>query len=173
MIRWVDERFGDWENPISRRSQRFRRSHPDVARADASYAGKSQSDIVLGLRPVASDGRLAGGQPGEQHPGVFGMYGRIGAEVRENAPGLLQLQPADGGLGPGSWRVVAGVNPENVDQAASSMTSYDASPARVTDEELADNKANFVGRLPLQLEQRGRRGVDLDTERYGLGLNYL
>ncbi len=48
--------------------------------------------------------------------GVFGMYGRIGAEVREkNGMAYYSYSRIDGGLGPGAWRVVAGVDPSNVD----------------------------------------------------------
>jgi zinc protease len=43
----------------------------------------------------------------------------------------------------------------------------------VTDDELADSKANFIGRLPLSLESNG--GVAsalLNIERHDLGLDY-
>jgi hypothetical protein len=105
------------------------------------------------------------------------MYGRIGAEVREKR-GLAyySFSRLDGGLGPGSWRVVAGVNPENVDQAVGAIVDelHRITDGPVTDEELADNKANFIGRLPLQLESNeGVAASILTMERYGLGLNYL
>lgn len=43
----------------------------------------------------------------------------------------------------------------------------------VSDEELADSQANFVGRLPLSLESNGgMASALLNIERYGLGLDY-
>ena len=44
----------------------------------------------------------------------------------------------------------------------------------VSDDELADSKANFTGRLPLQLESNeGVAGSIMLMERYRLGLDYL
>jgi zinc protease len=43
----------------------------------------------------------------------------------------------------------------------------------VTEDELADSKANFVGRLPLSLESNGGlAGALLNIERYDLGMDY-
>ena len=43
----------------------------------------------------------------------------------------------------------------------------------VTAEELSDNQANFIGRLPLSLESNGGvAGALLNVERYNLGLDY-
>jgi len=43
----------------------------------------------------------------------------------------------------------------------------------VTEDELADSKANFIGRLPLSLESNGGvAGALLNIERHGLGLDY-
>lgn len=179
-IRWVEEQFGDWENS----DQPVVPTLPDVPAPDAvraqtrTMAGKSQSDIVLGF-PGPS--RLAGDWQAANLAnsilGVFGMYGRIGAEVREKR-GLAYYSYSrlDGGLGPGSWRVVAGVNPQNVDQTVSAIVEQldRITSTLVAEEELADNKANFIGRLPLQLEtNEGVAAAILTMERYGLGLDYL
>jgi len=180
VLRWVEEQFGDWENPDQPETPVLPDVPvPDEVRAQTQVmSGKSQSDIVLGF-PGPS--RLTDGWQAANLAnsilGVFGMYGRIGAEVREKR-GLAyySFSRLDGGLGPGSWRVVAGVNPENVDQAVGVIVDElrRITSTRVTDEELADNKANFVGRLPLQLESNeGVAASILTMERYGLGLNYL
>jgi len=43
----------------------------------------------------------------------------------------------------------------------------------VTDDELADTQANYVGRLPLSLESNGGvAGSLVNIERYDLGLDY-
>ncbi len=180
VIEWVEDRFGDWNNP----DQPGTPDLPDVPAPHSVRAqtrimsGKSQADIVLGFpgpSRLADDWQAA--NLANSILGVFGMYGRIGAEVREKR-GLAyySFSRLDGGLGPGSWRVVAGVNPENVDQAVGAIVAEleRITGTLVTDEELADNKANFIGRLPLQLESNeGVAASILTMERYGLGLDYL
>jgi zinc protease len=43
----------------------------------------------------------------------------------------------------------------------------------ITEEELADSKANYIGRLPLSLESNGGvAGALLNIERHDLGLDY-
>ncbi len=81
-----------------------------------------------------------------------------------------------GGLGPGPWQIVAGVNPKNIDLAVDliakemkRLVSSKVSPA-----EMADNQSFFVGRLPLQLEtNEGVAGMIESMELYNLGLDYL
>ena len=74
------------------------------------------------------------------------------------------------------WRVIAGVNPVNVERA---ITSIRAEIRRLCEEpvdekELADNKAFITGSLPLRLEtNEGVARAILDMERYDLGLDYL
>jgi zinc protease len=79
------------------------------------------------------------------------------------------------GLGPGSWEVSAGVNPQNVQKARDLIVDELKRFVQegVTADELADTKANFVGRLPISLESNG--GVAnalLNIERHNLGLDY-
>jgi zinc protease len=108
--------------------------------------------------------------------GQFGMMGRIGDVVRERS-GLAYYaySSLNAGLGPGSWEVSAGVNPQNVKQASDLIIDELKRFVQegVTADELADTKANFVGRLPLSLESNG--GVAnalLNIERHDLGLDY-
>jgi zinc protease len=108
--------------------------------------------------------------------GQFGMMGRIGDVVRERS-GLAYYaySSLSAGLGPGSWEVSAGVNPENLKKASGLIQDELKRFIQegVTAEELADTKANFVGRLPLSLESNG--GVAnalLNIERHQLGLDY-
>jgi zinc protease len=79
------------------------------------------------------------------------------------------------GTGPGSWEVSAGVNPQNVAKARQLIQEELDRYVQegVTEDELADSKANFIGRLPLSLESNG--GVAnalLNVERHQLGLDY-
>jgi zinc protease len=108
--------------------------------------------------------------------GQFGMMGRIGDVVREKS-GLAYYaySSLSAGLGPGSWEVSAGVNPQNVKKASELIVDELKRFVQegVTADELADTKANFIGRLPLSLESNG--GVAnalLNIERHDLGLDY-
>ncbi|PJF33884.1 MAG: insulinase family protein, partial [Candidatus Thermofonsia Clade 1 bacterium] len=87
--------------------------------------------------------------------GVFGMMGRLGATVRE-AQGLAYYaySTVRGGHGPTPWTAAAGVNPKNVQRAIASILNeiQRLTSELVSEEELADNKANFTGSLPLSLE---------------------
>jgi len=140
--------------------------------------GKIQSDIVLGLAgpPRAAEdflhARLA-----NTILGVFGMMGRLGANVRdEQGLAYYAYSQLSGGLGPGPWLISAGVNPANVSQAIASMRDeirrLQTEP--VPAEELADNKSFLIGSLPLHLETNdGVSGTILNIELYELGLDYL
>ncbi len=172
--------FGDWSNP----AQPPVPSLPDVPPVEAVRAhtavmpDKSQADLVLGVpgpSRLADDWHAA--NLANAVLGVFGMYGRIGAEVREKR-GLAYYSYSrlDGGIGPGPWRVIAGVNPANVAQALEAIREQIRRLVNepVGDDELDDVKANYIGRLPLQLEtSEGVAGSILSMERYGLGLDYL
>jgi zinc protease len=81
----------------------------------------------------------------------------------------------DGGLGPGPWRAYAGVNPKNVDRAVELIVAEikKFTTRKVTEEELADNKTFFIGRLPLSLETNEGVASAIGTlELYQLGLDY-
>lgn len=176
----VQARFADWTNP----------QQPDepalppipalegVRRGLRVIPGKTQSDIVLG---TVGPSRLASDyQPAllaNSILGQFGMMGRIGASVREEL-GLAYYAYSniEGGLGPGAWSVMAGVNPANVDLAIAriqdELRRLISEPVAADD--LADNQAYFTGRLPLQLESNeGIAGAILNMELYDLGLDYL
>jgi zinc protease len=80
-----------------------------------------------------------------------------------------------GGPGPGPWQVVAGVNPNGVENAIDLIRTEIRKliTKRVTKRELTENQANYIGRLPLQLESNeGVAGSLLHIERYDLGLDY-
>ena len=139
--------------------------------------GKSQSDVVIGTNgPMRRDSEFMSALLGNNILGQFGMMGRIGDVVREKS-GLAYYaySSLSAGIGPGSWEVSAGVNPQNVKKATALIVDELKRFVEegVTADELADSKANFIGRLPLSLESNG--GVAnalLNIERYGLGLDY-
>jgi zinc protease len=139
--------------------------------------GKSQSDLIIGTNgPMRRDPEFMSASIGNNILGQFGMMGRIGDVVREKS-GLAYYaySSLNAGLGPGSWEVSAGVNPQNVKKASDLIQDELKRFVQegVTTDELADTKANFVGRLPLSLESNG--GVAnalLNIERHQLGLDY-
>lgn len=139
--------------------------------------GKSQSDLVIGTHgPRRRDPEFMPASVGNSILGQFGMMGRIGDVVREKS-GLAYYaySSLSAGLGPGSWEVSAGVSPQNVKKASGLIVDELKRFVQdgVTTEELADTKANFIGRLPLSLESNG--GVAnalLNIERHNLGLDY-
>ncbi|GAB4455492.1 MAG: hypothetical protein Kow0070_03870 [Anaerolineales bacterium] len=140
-------------------------------------AGKSQSDLVIGSSgPRRKDAEYMAASLGNNILGQFGMMGRIGDVVREKA-GLAYYAYSSlhAGVGPGSWEVSAGVNPANVMKATRLIVDELRRFVQegVTEEELADSKANFIGRLPLSLESNGGvAGALLNIERHDLGLDY-
>ena len=139
--------------------------------------GKSQSDLIIGTNgPMRRDPEFMSASIGNNILGQFGMMGRIGDVVREKS-GLAYYaySSLSAGLGPGSWEVSAGVNPQNVKKASGLILDELKRFVQegVTAVELADTKANFIGRLPLSLESNG--GVAnalLNIERHQLGLDY-
>jgi zinc protease len=139
--------------------------------------GKSQSDIVIGTNgPKRRDPEFMSARLGNNVLGQFGMMGRIGESVREKA-GLAYYaySSLNAGIGPGSWEVNAGVNPGNVEKATGLIIDELKRFVQdgVTEAELADSKANFIGRLPLSLESNGGvAGALLNIERHDLGLDY-
>jgi zinc protease len=175
----VEAVFGDWRAPTFERTPL-----PDVVRiADVRerfvpIPGKTQSDIVLGYPgPARAEPDYIEAVVCNSILGLFGMMGRLGDNVREKQ-GLAyySYSRVEGGPGPGPWRVIAGVNPANVEQAVASIRDEIKRICEepVGEDELADNKAFITGSLPLRLEtNEGVARYLLDIERYDLGLDYL
>lgn len=175
----VEAAFGDWAGPTCERTPLPAAPRiAEVRERFISIPGKTQSDIVLGYPgPARTDPAFLHAAVCNTVLGVFGMMGRLGDRVRdEQGLAYYAYSRVDGGPGPGPWRVIAGVNPVNVERAIASIR---AEIARICEEpvgeqELADNKAFLTGSLPLHLEtNEGVAQAILDMERYSLGLDYL
>jgi zinc protease len=140
-------------------------------------AGKSQSDLIVGTNgPRRRDPEFMAASLGNNILGQFGLMGRIGDVVREKA-GLAYYAGSSlsAGLGPGSWEVSAGVNPQNLQKATGLIVSELKRfvDEGVTADELADSQTNYIGRLPLTMESNnGVAGALLNIERYDLGLDF-
>jgi len=175
----VEHYFGDWNNPEQPPEPVLPQPAPISGAVVRKVAmpGKIQNDIVLGgVGPARSHPLFVAARLANNILGVFGMGGRIGYQVRERGGMAYYAASAlDGGLGPGAWRAYAGVNPKNVDRAAEMIVAEikKFTTRKVTEEELADNKTFFVGRLPLSLEtNEGVAGAIGTLELYQLGLDY-
>jgi zinc protease len=175
----IEAAFGDWQGRTFERAPLP--DAPRLAKVHQRFVpipGKTQSDIVLGYPgPARTEPDFLEAVVCNSILGLFGMMGRLGENVREKQ-GLAyySYSRVEGGPGPGAWRVIAGVNPANVEQAVASIC---AEIKRMCDEpvgedELADNKAFITGSLPLRLEtNEGVARYLLDIERYDLGWDYL
>lgn len=175
----VANSLGNWRNPQQPSQPELPPIHQPsgLHRRVVHLPGKSQCDIVLGVPgPSRFDDDYMAAALGNSILGRFGMYGRIGDAVRESA-GLAYYaySTLGGGPGPGPWQVIAGVNPVGVEQVIEliRVEIKRLVTQRVTKGELIDNQANFIGRLPLQLEtNEGVAGALLHIERYALGMDY-
>ena len=175
----ISSRMGDWVNPNQPDQPEIPTLTPlmETRREQIRIAGKSQADIVLGCTsPLRKSDDYMPASLGNNILGVFGMMGRIGDIVRvQSGLAYYAYTSLNSGTGPGSWEVSAGVNPENIEKAIqliqAEIERFVTHP--VSDEELKDSKANYIGRLPLSMESNaGVAGALLSMERYQLGLDY-
>lgn len=175
----VSRVLGDWENaqqPLPPDLPAVRPLQGRVRR-QIHLVGKSQADLVMGaVGPPRSSPDFLAASLGNSVLGQFGMYGRIGESVRERS-GLAYYAYSSlgGGLGPGPWFVSAGVDPANLEKAIDLVLAEITRfvEAGVSDGELEDSQAHYIGRLPLSLESNGGvAGALTNLERHKLGLDY-
>jgi zinc protease len=175
----VQRAFGGWENPDQPEEPPLPDVTPlaEIVRRHIAIPGKVQADICLGVAgPRRRDPEYMAAALANSVLGQFGMMGRIGDVVREQS-GLAYYaySSMSGGFGPGSWEVSAGVNAENIERAIDliSKVIHQFTEQGVTEAELADSQANFVGRLPLTLESNaGVAGGLLKIQRFGHSLDF-
>lgn len=171
--------FGDWSNTHQIDLPHLPPLIPlkGVKKQKVNISGKSQADIIIGVAgPPRCSPEYLPASIGNSILGQFGMMGRIGKVVRDKA-GLAYYAYSSitGGIGPGPWTISAGVAPENVNKAVGLIRQEIGRYVTelVEEEELSDNQANFIGRLPLSLESNGGvAGALTMLERYDLGLDY-
>ena len=179
-IAQIEQALGDWQNAAQPEPPVLPPVPPLEGVRERTHVmrDKSQADLVLGVAgPPRNAPDWMAASLANNIFGVFGMYGRIGDVVREKGGmAYYSFSRLDGGLGPGPWRVIAGVNPANIEPAVAAIRGEirRLTEEPVGEEELADNQSYFVGHLPLQLESNeGVAGAIATMERYGLGLDYL
>lgn len=176
----VEKYFGDWTNLAQTDEPPLPALKPlnGLNRRHVPMPGKQQSDIVLGTPgPARKHPRFFAALLANNILGVFGMGGRIGHQVREkNGLAYYAASSLSGGLGPGAWYAYAGVNPGNVQRAIELIQAEirKFTTRKVTPTELADNQAQFIGRLPLRLEtNEGVANILSTIELFDLGLDYV
>jgi zinc protease len=175
----IERVFGSWKNPEQMPAPAVppNPAPQDKVRRHVPIPGKSQTDIAMGVYgPKRTSEEYVPALVANNILGQFGMMGRIGEAVRENA-GLAYYATSgvEAWTEGGAWQISAGVNPANVDRAIDlildQVQRFVAEP--VTPQELEDSTANITGRLPLSLESNaGVAGALLTLERFQLGLDY-
>ncbi len=176
----VETALGDWHNPKQPETPPLPEAPlpGQIRRQTVHIPDKTQADIVLGAPgPPRTAPDWWPAYLANHIFGVFGLYGRLGATVRDKL-GLAYYSYSSlgGGEGPGPWRVIAGVNPKNVPLALKSIESEMARLTREPPEvdELDDSQRNITGALPLRLEaNEGVAATLLGMERHKLGMDYL
>ena len=149
---------------------------PDTGFVDLPH--KSQADVAIGLQSIPRN-----------HPdyyalnlanllfGVIGMYGRLGAAVREEKGlayySFARLRALRSG---GHWSILAGVNPGRLEDAvraiSQEMDRLRSEP--FTDAEVETGRLNQIGGLAVNLERNAEvAGALHGMELHGLGLDFL
>jgi zinc protease len=171
--------LGGWRNPSQEAQPELPplRALTQAVRRDVPLAGKSQCDVLMGCPgPSRFDPGYVAASLGNNILGSFGLMGRIGDAVREQAGLAYYASSAlGGGPGPGAWEVSAGVAPPNIERTIELITREIRRfvTRRVSAEELSDSQTSYIGRLPLQLESNdGVAGALLNIERYNLPLDH-
>ncbi len=178
-VELVAQALGDWHNPEQPEPPPLPPLTPleGTLTRHVELPGKYESDLVIGAAgPARKAPDYLAASLGNNIFGQFGMFGRLGDVVREQAGLAYSVYSSlNGGIGPGPWLINAGVASKNLPQAVdlirSEIARFVSEP--VTAEELADSQANYIGRLPLSLESNaGVAGALLSLERFDLGLDY-
>lgn len=175
----IQTSLGDWFNPsqIEPPTLPAVLAPAQMQRQHLAIPGKTQTDMNMGiLGPQRRSPDYLAASLGNNILGQFGMMGRIGDVVREQA-GLAYTASTslNAWICSGSWEVSAGVNPTNLQRAIdlilSELCRFITEP--VSAQELSDSQANYIGRLPLSLESNnGVANALLNLERFQLGLDY-
>lgn len=176
----VENHLGDWRNDQRPPAPDFPSLdiRTEMIRKDVVLPDKAQNDILIGtVGPSRYAPDYQAANLANSILGQFGMMGRIGMVIREEA-GLAYYAYSriEGGYGPGAWLISAGVDPHDVEETIDmAITEIQRIVTEVvSDEDLTDNQAYFSGRLPLQLESsEGIAGTLLTIENFDLGLDYL
>lgn len=175
----IEAAFGGWQGQVNQRSPLpLAGRSKGLVRQQIDMPKKSQTDLVMGLPgPARAEPDYLHVALANSILGIFGLMGRLGERVRtQQGLAYYAYSQVTGGLGPGAWKMAAGVDPQNVERTIESIRDEvrrlrDTLPEA---EELVDNQTYITGSLPLHLETNGGVAATLlDIEMYDLGLDYL
>jgi zinc protease len=175
----VKSTLGDWVNESQIKGDNVGEVSPLASgyREHIGIEGKFQTDLVMGTRgPTRLSPDYIPASLGNNILGQFGLMGRIGDAVREQAGLAYHASTSlSAWKMAGSWEVTAGVNPSNLERAIDliqvELQRFISEP--VSESELSDSQTNFIGRLPLSFESNaGVANALLRLERYNLGFDY-
>ncbi len=176
----IERLFGDWKPSSVPPTLDWPPVAPldGVQRQHIPMAGKVQSDIIWGVHGLKrSDPAYYAAMIGNVILGQLGIGGRLGENVRERQGMAYYVYSSlEADLEAGLWGAAAGVNPENVDQAITTILHEIEQFCQhgPTDEEIDDVRAYLTGSLALGLETNdGLAGALLTIEHYDLGLDYV
>jgi zinc protease len=179
VIDLVQDTLGNWVNEHQEAQPVLPPILPlaENVRKHIAVPGKYQTDLSIGvIGPRRNSPDYMSASLGNSILGQFGMMGRIGDVVREKAGLAYHASTSlSAFIDGGSWEVSAGVNPANlqraIDLVVQELKRFIDAP--VTQDELQDSQANYIGRLPLSLESNaGVANALLNIERFQLGLDY-
>ena len=179
-INTLEAAIGDWSNPNQAPELVIPTPKLPTApqRKDTVLPDKFQTDLVMGTPgPSRKSPDYLKAVLGNNILGQFGLMGRIGDVVRDQAGLAYHAATSLNATSiSGVWEVIAGVNPSNLDRAIDLIKSEleRFRSTKVEQEEIADSRANLIGRLPISLESNaGVAYLLLRIERFDLGLDYL
>jgi len=153
-------------------------SPPVPQRAEIRLAGKTQSDVIVGVPGITRrDPRFYETMMANLILGQIGLMGRLGERVRERQ-GMAYYAYSDlrAGLLAGPWWVRAGVHPHNEERAVDSILQELRAFREIgpSEDELRDAQDFLAGSLAVRLETHGGIAQMLaDIELFNLGMDYV
>jgi len=176
----VETALGDWHNPGQPEPPILPEWQPLIERRDVRILmpDKHQTDLMIGTAgPRRASEDFLPAAIGNHILGVFGLMGRLGEVLREQAGLAYYVYSSLGSsTGPGAWLAAAGVDPKDVSRAIDMILGeiHRFVTEMVSQEELEDVQSNLIGSQPLSLESNiGVASLLLHLERHQLGLDYL
>lgn len=153
-------------------------TRPSIQIRTKEMVDKTQNDIALGFVGIRrSDPDFYNAVVLNQILGAFGLGGRLGNRIREEA-GLAyyvysSISPS---VGPGPFIFRAGVHPDHVSRAVTMILEEidRVRQLKVSKQELDETRQFLIGSLPLRLEtNEGIAAFMLNEEYNDLGPDYL
>jgi zinc protease len=138
---------------------------------------KAQADVAYGFTSIRRlDPRYHAYSLMNNILGQYAMGGRLGDSIRERqGMAYYTFSSLDASFAPGPLIIRAGVAPDNVPRAVSSIDTEISRLAAEgpTERELAESKQYLIGSMPRTLETNVGIATFLQTaELFGLGLDY-